>query len=73
MIHDLQCRQTEEDVIFCARCLYGNLKNKATQFCKTCDSPEPLCNKCAQQHTRQKLSRDHELCEDIKVLPTIKM
>lgn len=64
--------KTERDDIFCDPCLNANLKNKATHFCKTCDSPDPLCKDCAQQHTRQKLSRNHELCEDIKMLPDIK-
>lgn len=58
--------QTEQSDIFCDPCLYGNLKNKATHFCKSCDFPEPLCKYCAQQHSRQKLSRDHELCKDMK-------
>lgn len=52
--------------IFCDPCLYGDIKTKATHFCKTCDVPEPLCKDCAQQHTREKLSRNHELCDEMK-------
>lgn len=58
--------QTDQENIYCDPCLYEDIKTKATQFCKTCDAPEPLCNDCAKQHSRQKLSRDHELCNDIQ-------
>lgn len=52
--------------IFCYPCGYGDIQTRATHFCKTCDVPEPLCQDCAQQHTRQKLSRGHELCNEMK-------
>lgn len=29
------------------------------------------CDDCAQQHSRQKLSRDHELCDDMKIYPNL--
>lgn len=31
-----------------------------------CDDPEPLCDECAKQHSRQKICRDHEMCKDIQ-------
>lgn len=54
----------EEKVKFCYPCLRKNLRKKQTHFCKTCEVPEALCKDCAQQHTREKLSRYHEVCKD---------
>lgn len=56
---------TDAQEVFCDPCLYDDKNTKATHYCKTCDVPEPLCIDCAKQHTRQKLSRDHELCDNI--------
>ena len=39
---------------------------EATHFCKTCDEPEPMCENCAQVHTRQKATRGHEINDDLK-------
>lgn len=58
--------KTNRKDTFCVPCLYGNLINKGTHFCETCDVPEPICTDCAQHHTRQKLSRDHKLCDEIE-------
>lgn len=63
--------KTNRKDILCVPCLYGNLINKATHFCETCDVPEPFCTDCAQHHTRQKLSRDHELCDEIENFSTL--
>lgn len=57
---------TKQEKKLCDPCLYGDKKTKATHFCKTCDVPELFCKDCAQHHTRQKLSRDHELCDEMK-------
>lgn len=57
--------QLKKEEIFCDPCLHGDLKSKATIFCKTCDVPEPLCADCAVQHTRHKLCRNHELCDNM--------
>lgn len=38
--------QLKKEEIFCDPCLHGDLKSKATLFCKTCDVPEPLCADC---------------------------
>lgn len=57
--------QLKKEEIFCDPCLHGDLKSKATLFCKTCDVPEPLCADCAVQHTRHKLCRNHELCDNM--------
>lgn len=64
-------RQDNESAIFCDPCSYENQQIIAKFFCKTCDPPEPLCDDCAQQHSRQKLSRDHELCDDMKKYPNL--
>ena len=58
-------RQTKQ--LFCDPCKYGKLKTEATMFCKTCDDPDPLCKECAKLHTRQKATRGHEICDDIKL------
>lgn len=52
--------QQEENVV-CDQCLNDDKKVTATYFCKTCEDPEPLCELCAKQHTRQKAFRDHSL------------
>lgn len=52
--------------LLCEPCSTENNQVLATFFCKTCDDPEPLCDTCANQHTRQKLSRNHKLCDDLK-------
>lgn len=57
--------EPNQEDMFCDPCLYADIKIKATHYCKTCDDPEPLCNDCARQHTRQKLSRHHEICDNI--------
>lgn len=55
-----------EKEVECDPCFIENIHVKATHFCKTCVDPEPLCDECAKQHTRQKTCRDHELCKDVE-------
>lgn len=50
-------------------CSYGNIIVRATHFCKTCEDPEPLCESCAAQHGRHKISRHHKICENIGEFP----
>lgn len=38
----------------------------ATHFCKTCEDPDPLCENCANRHLKEKLSKHHEICENMK-------
>ena len=52
--------------ILCDPCLLGDVTSEATGFCKTCNDPEPLCRVCAVMHTRQKATKDHEICDDMK-------
>lgn len=54
----------------CIPCLDDSLDVKATHFCKTCEDPEPLCESCAKQHTRQKMAKNHEICSDIAKFST---
>lgn len=49
----------------CVPCSFENKPVKATYFCQSCKDPEPLCETCATQHTRQKLTRGHEIVRDI--------
>lgn len=37
------------------------LKKETNSFLQ--NVPEALCKDCAQQHTRQKVSRHHEICD----------
>ena len=60
--------EMHENQIFCEPCLYGDKQIEATYFCKTCADPEPLCDNCAQQHTRHKASREHEISNDLTQL-----
>lgn len=55
--------------IECDPCSNEGTKGKATHICKTCEDPEPLCETCAKQHTRQKAFRDHELSGIICEIP----
>lgn len=49
----------------CVPCSFKNIQVKAIYFCQTCEDPEPLFETCASQHTRQKLTRGHEIGKDI--------
>lgn len=52
--------------LVCNPCFNENITVAATHFCKTCQDPEPFCDMCAKQHTRQKIFREHELCKDMR-------
>lgn len=59
----------KEVYIECDPCLNDGTKVTASHFCKTCVDPEPLCETCAKQHTRQKAFRDHEVSGNINKFP----
>ena len=59
--------QSEKEVL-CDPCLSGDERTAATGFCKTCEDPEPLCDGCAKQHTRQKATKGHEISNDLTQL-----
>lgn len=63
--------EMHENQIFCEPCLYGDKEIKAFYFCKTCADPEPLCENCAQQHTRHKASRNHEISNDLTQMSSL--
>lgn len=48
----------------CVPCSIESVQVKAAYFCQTCEKPEPLCETCATQHTRQKLTQDHNMSKD---------
>lgn len=53
----------------CNPCFFENIQVKATHFCRTCEDPEPLCKTCAREHIRHKISRDHEISDNIREFP----
>ena len=53
---------------FCESCYFDKIETLATHFCKTCETPDALCEFCAQQHIRQKATRGHEICNDMDQL-----
>lgn len=55
----------KEEDIKCEPCLNDDRDITATYFCNTCKDPEPFCEICANQHTRQKAFRDHELSRNL--------
>lgn len=57
----------------CHPCSNEEKDVKATHFCKTCENPEPLCEMCAKEHTRQKMAKDHEICTNISEFPTAQL
>ena len=54
----------------CKTCLDEKRESEATRVCKTCEVPEPFCDDCAKQHTKQKAIRGGEmhLCVDLENL-----
>lgn len=54
--------------MLCEPCTTEKLEVPASFFCTTCEDPEPLCDACAKHHTKQKLSKNHELCGNLKEL-----
>lgn len=54
---------------WCNPCFFENIQVKATHFCRTCEDPEPLCKTCAREHIRHKISRDHEISDNIREFP----
>lgn len=56
----------ETKPMLCDPCLCGNIQTTASRFCQTCEDPEPMCEACAQLHTRQKATKGHEISSDMK-------
>nr|XP_022307143.1 uncharacterized protein LOC111113294 isoform X4 [Crassostrea virginica]XP_022307145.1 uncharacterized protein LOC111113294 isoform X4 [Crassostrea virginica]XP_022307146.1 uncharacterized protein LOC111113294 isoform X4 [Crassostrea virginica]XP_022307147.1 uncharacterized protein LOC111113294 isoform X4 [Crassostrea virginica]XP_022307148.1 uncharacterized protein LOC111113294 isoform X4 [Crassostrea virginica]XP_022307149.1 uncharacterized protein LOC111113294 isoform X4 [Crassostrea virg len=52
----------------CAPCSIDGDKIDATAFCLTCKEPELMCNVCAGQHIKERISRNHDLCYDLSKL-----
>lgn len=63
---------SEKKKVVCNPCSNDSKEVQATHFCKTCEDPEPLCEMCAKQHTRHKLSKDHKICADIEEYPDVR-
>lgn len=60
------CSKNKETGYVCELCFNENKQITATHFCKTCNDPEPLCEACAKEHIRQKISKDHSLSDEIE-------
>lgn len=50
----------------CEPCSSEGSQVQATHFCETCDDPEPLCDTCAKNHNKQKLSKYHTLSKNMQ-------
>ncbi|XP_061176106.1 uncharacterized protein LOC133185061 [Saccostrea echinata] len=69
--HELEKYGTIKNTIMCESCSYNKEDNLAEAFCLSCREPDPMCNQCAHQHKKQKLSRGHKICRDLRKLPII--
>lgn len=54
------------DKFKCTPCAYAEDDSEAAAFCLTCKETEFMCNTCAEQHIKERGSRDHELCYDLE-------
>lgn len=52
--------------MFCEPCFSVDLEIQATHFFKTCDDPESLCLTWANHHTKQMLTKNHELSDNMQ-------
>ncbi|XP_062574275.1 uncharacterized protein LOC134236111 [Saccostrea cucullata] len=59
----------QKEKLLCEPCASEGGKTPADSFCKDCDEPEPLCLNCSREHVKQRLFRDHSICDDISQLP----
>ena len=50
--------------IACKPCFRDTINAEATKCCKTCENPEPLCERCAKRHTLMKGNSEHEMTTD---------
>lgn len=66
------CSKNKETNTVCEPCSNEDKAITATHFCKSCYDPEPLCESCAKEHSRQKISKYHILCDKIEEFPLIK-
>lgn len=51
---------------YCEPCRFERKEVNATQFCRDCEEPEPLCRPCAKEHLKQKAGRDHKLSQNME-------
>ena len=57
--------------ISCMPCLRDTITAEATKCCKTCKDPEPLCDDCADRHTRMEANKGHEMTDDLQLFPNM--
>lgn len=50
--------------ILCYPCLRETIEADANKHCRTCLDPEPLCDVCAQHHTRRRETKEHQISDD---------
>ncbi|XP_062572462.1 uncharacterized protein LOC134234415 [Saccostrea cucullata] len=69
--YELEKYGTVKNAIMCESCSYNKEDNVAEAFCLNCREPDPMCTQCAYQHKKQKLSRGHKICKDLRKLPIV--
>lgn len=71
MISFLTCSKTRKHgkKMICVPCSNDSEEVEATHFCKTCEDPEPLCEMCAKDHTRYKMTKNHKICAEMTEFP----
>lgn len=52
--------------VLCSPCQRETLDIEATKFCRSCKDPEPLCDVCAQIHTRRRETKEHKISDDFE-------
>ena len=57
--------------ILCSPCQRETFEADATKHCTTCEDPEPLCDVCAQHHTRRKETKQHVISDDVQKLADV--
>lgn len=71
MISFLTCSKTRKHgrKMICVPCSNDSEEVEATHFCKTCEDPEPLCEMCAKDHTRYKMTKNHKIYAEMTEFP----
>lgn len=71
MISFLTCSKTRklDKKMICIPCSNNSKEVEATHFCKTCEDSDPLCEMCAKDHTRYKMTKNHKIRAEMTEFP----